>query len=57
MNAQFCPPKEQLAFEIKSPGEANFVDIYAEPLPEVIAALSKYDSIYDLIRNLPDLQP
>lgn len=57
VNAQFCPPKEQLAFEIKSPGEANFVDIYAEPLPEVIAALSKYDSIYDLIRNLPDLQP
>lgn len=54
VDAQFCPPREQLAFALKSPGEIDFADIYTEPLPEVVEVLSQYDSIYAVADHLPD---
>lgn len=57
INAQFTPPREQLAYKIQLPGEANFSTIFAEPLPIVIEALNKY-SMWDEIRDhLPDVAP
>ncbi len=56
INAQFCPPVEQLAFEPTDPREASFPEIWPEPLPVVINALrSSADSEY-LYRHLPDIE-
>lgn len=57
VNAQFSPPDEQLAFTLKTPGEASFPEIYNEPLPEITHVLSQYTSIYDVQNNLPDITP
>jgi transglutaminase-like putative cysteine protease len=55
VDAQFTPPHEQLAFAIAQPGEADFKDVYAEPLPVVVAALQAASTIEALACNLPDL--
>ncbi|MBD2060063.1 transglutaminase family protein [Oculatella sp. FACHB-28] len=55
INAQFTPPQEQLAYEIRFPKEADFQTIFAEPLQVVIEALqaqTKWDAMH---RNLPDI--
>ncbi|MBZ0288298.1 MAG: transglutaminase family protein [Anaerolineae bacterium] len=57
VNAQFVPPVEQLAFSLDHPGEASFPTIYADPLPEVVAALRTYPTYDQLADNLPDKQP
>lgn len=54
VDAQFCPPVEQLAFEVKSVGEINFVEVFAEPLPIVIDALKQCKSVDALSKHLPD---
>jgi len=55
LNAQFTPPKEQLAFSIHLEGEVNFPEIWPEPLPIVVKALKKYKVKEELINNLPDI--
>jgi hypothetical protein len=55
VNAQFCPPQEQLAFALKLPGEADFVPVFAEPLPVVLAALKSHDTWDGLLDGLPDI--
>jgi transglutaminase-like putative cysteine protease len=55
VNAQFIPPQEQLAFEIKLPQEADFQQIFAEPLPVVLAALRKSRTWDEVLINLPDI--
>jgi transglutaminase-like putative cysteine protease len=57
VNAQFSPPIEQLAFELKLPQEANFPDILAEPLPIVLQALQQSQTWQDVLRCLPDITP
>lgn len=55
INAQFIPPREQLAYEVRLPEEADFQTIFAEPLQVVIEALqtqTKWDEMY---HNLPDI--
>jgi transglutaminase-like putative cysteine protease len=56
INAQFMPPQEQLAFEIRLPQEANLDRIFAEPLPVVLAALDKSQTWEEVLVNLPDIE-
>ena len=54
INAQFCPPHEQLAFALNHPQEQDITGIWAEPLADVIHTLITYTS-YDLVlAHLPD---
>jgi transglutaminase-like putative cysteine protease len=55
INAQFVPPKEQLAYQIKLLGEADFQNILAQPLRVVIQALQSYHTWNSLFNNLPDV--
>ncbi|AFV23940.1 hypothetical protein Mpsy_1733 [Methanolobus psychrophilus R15] len=55
VNAQFNPPQEQLAYDIKIEGEADLPEIWADPLPVVVETLSKYKSYEEVYGNLPDV--
>lgn len=55
VNAQFSPPWERLAFEIKFPGEANFPAIFSEPLRIVVEALQSQVTWDGMLQNLPDV--
>jgi transglutaminase-like putative cysteine protease len=57
VDAQFTPPKEQLAFMIQFPEEADFQNILPEPLSIVIEALKAQRTWDGLLRNLPDIPP
>lgn len=54
INAQFHPPTESLAFQINLPGERDLPEIYASPLPAVVAALRRYRTWDTLLASLPD---
>ena len=56
VNAQFTPPREQLAFPIRLAAESDLEGILAEPLPEVISVLEKYTTYQDVYNNLPDVE-
>lgn len=56
INAEFIPPKEQLAFPIVIEGEADFKEIWAEPLPEVVSVLEQYQTYKEVANNLPDIE-
>ena len=55
VNAQFTPPTEQLAFAIRMKGECDFPEIWPDPLPIIIQALSKHKTRDELCGNLPDI--
>lgn len=59
VNAQFVPPQEQLAFKIQFQEEADFQEIFAEPLPIVVEALQSQATLnatWDaMLRHLPDI--
>lgn len=55
VNAQFTPPLEQLAFPIAFPGEADLPEIWSDPLPVVVEALSSYENAEELWEHLPDV--
>ena len=57
VDAQFIPPKEQLAFQLNFSEEVDCQQIFSEPLPEVIQALQTYTTWQDLLNNLPDVKP
>jgi len=56
VEAHFTPPREQLAFPIIVEGEADFQEIWAEPLPEVRKLLEAADSFQEVAENLPDIE-
>ena len=56
INARFDPPVEQLAYQIKIRGEANLLEIWEEPLPQVIEVLSSSRTYEEVIKNLPDVE-
>jgi transglutaminase-like putative cysteine protease len=56
VNAEFRPPQEGLAFEIKSEGEQDIEGYFSEPLKEVIEVLSRYTDVASVARNLPDME-
>ncbi|NEU73037.1 transglutaminase family protein [Hassallia byssoidea VB512170] len=55
VDAQFVPPKEQLAYKIQFPQEADFENIFSEPLSIVVEALQAYSQWNDILLNLPDV--
>jgi hypothetical protein len=50
----FDPPSERLAFAASLQGEGLFNEIFADPLPVVLSALSQHGTVSELSRNLPD---
>lgn len=54
VDAEFCPPQEQLAFAIKTTGERDFAGIWAEPHAAVLASLLNQPTVEAVINNLPD---
>ena len=55
VDAQFVPPREQLAFEIKLPQETDFVGVLAEPLPVVVQVLEQCKTWEEVLVALPDI--
>ncbi|AFZ24903.1 transglutaminase-like enzyme, predicted cysteine protease [Cylindrospermum stagnale PCC 7417] len=55
VNAQFIPPKEQLAFKINFSEEAEFQNIFSEPISLVVEALQAHSTWDDMLLNLPDI--
>ena len=56
VNAEFCPPIERLAFIIVGDLERDFPEIWAEPLPLVVKALTKNNTVEQVFANLPDIE-
>ena len=54
VNAQFCPPVEQLAFGLSFPEERAFPDILPDPLAVVVEALRAHATWDAMLANLPD---
>ncbi|MEN8141039.1 MAG: transglutaminase family protein [Thermodesulfobacteriota bacterium] len=55
VNAQFTPPREQLAWPIVEPGEADFPGVWHEPLPIIVSYLQRSNSLAEAIKNMPDI--
>ncbi|MDD2906947.1 MAG: transglutaminase family protein [Sulfurimonas sp.] len=55
VNAQFNPPIEKLAFELKD-NEFDLPEIYEEPLAVVVQTLEKYKTYEEMINNFPDIK-
>ena len=53
--ADFTPPSEALAFPIQTPGEADFPEIYVDPLPMIVDALESAETWDEIAKNLPDI--
>jgi len=56
VTAEFCPPAEVLAFAIVEAAEKDFTEIWPEPLPQVIKALTQNKTIEQVFENLPDIE-
>jgi len=54
--AQFAPPKEQLAFQLNHRLEADLPEIWPEPLPMVVRALTSHKTVAEVFLNLPDIE-
>ena len=55
-DATFTPPVEALPYGARAPGEAELPEIWDEPLPAIIAALTNYRDIESVLRHLPDIE-
>ncbi len=56
VNAAFCPPREQLAFPALSRQERDLPEIWPEPLPVVVRALTQWKTVQEVGGNLPDIE-
>ena len=56
VNSRFTPPIEQLAWPTTDEGERDLPEIWAEPLPVVMACLKQSHGWKDVQRNLPDVE-
>jgi hypothetical protein len=54
IKTDFDPPNEQFAFATQHSGERTYEQIFAAPLPVVVSALQRYESLPQLNSNLPD---
>jgi ribosomal protein S18 acetylase RimI-like enzyme len=55
VDANFKPPKEQLAYQIRLPQEADFANIFPEPLPIVVKVLQESQTWDEVLHSLPDV--
>lgn len=56
VDAQFCPPIEQLAFRLQSAEEVDLPEIWSDPLPVVVQVLTGCATVEEVYNNLPDLE-
>jgi len=56
ITAEFCPPMEKLAYPIVTKGEADLPEIWVDPLPIVIDALTQGKTYQAVADNLPDVE-
>lgn len=56
VDAQFCPPVEQLAFTPTASGEVDLPEIWPEPLPVVVRVLTGFATVEEVYANLPDVE-
>ncbi|MBJ6750576.1 transglutaminase-like domain-containing protein [Geomonas anaerohicana] len=56
IDAQFAPPDERLAFSISDRLEADLPEIWPEPLPMVVRALTTHQTVAEVYHNLPDIE-
>jgi hypothetical protein len=54
--AAFTPPVERLAFKLSYPTERDLPEIWNEPLPLIVKALTTMHSIEEVYANLPDIE-
>lgn len=54
--AEFCPPVEKLAFAVVDEHERDFSEIWHEPLPCIIEALTENETVEQVAGNLPDVE-
>ena len=54
--AAFTPPREQLAFPVLAPEERDLPEIWAAPLPQVVASLTGHATVEDVAAHLPDIE-
>lgn len=54
IDAQFVPPKEQLAFKLNFAEEIDCKKVFARPLDIIINSLQKHCDWHELLHNLPD---
>lgn len=55
IDAQFTPPVERLAFGLQSAEEAEFANVFAEPLACVVDSLRRCGTWEEVLANLPDV--
>lgn len=56
VGAAFNPPTETLAFPIVGASERDFSEIWVEPLPLVVRALTQNETVEQVFENLPDIE-
>jgi transglutaminase-like putative cysteine protease len=56
VDAQFCPPKEQLAWIPEMDGEMNLPEIRPDPVPIVVQCLKDNQGWQEVEANLPDIE-
>lgn len=56
LHAAFTPPVEALPYPASKPGEATLPEIWPEPLPVVVDALTRYQTIEEVAAHLPDVE-
>lgn len=54
IRTSFDPPREHLAFETSVPGEGLIDQVFSDPLPVVIDALTRFSTMDELRKALPD---
>jgi transglutaminase-like putative cysteine protease len=57
VDAQFEPPTERPAFEVRLPDEFDFEEIRPTPLPVVVDVLESRRGWQEVRRHLPDVEP
>ena len=55
MDARFDPPHEHLAWPIETEREADFSEIWPDPVPIVVECLHRFAGWEAVLANLPDV--
>nr|WP_320012334.1 transglutaminase family protein [uncultured Desulfobulbus sp.] len=56
VTAAFTPPIETLAFKLTDAGERDLPEIWSEPLPVVVEALTTMTTVEEVYAHLPDVE-
>jgi len=56
VHAAFTPPLETMPYPADKPGECNLPEIWPEPLPMVVKALTENDTVEKVFEHLPDIE-